>query len=286
MAKTAHFQGQTSSGAANFPILPIFVFLIFAKKFHGRQTSPGANKPLIFPIFLCYSSPSFLVIWNSNLIFTKNFHGRPLRPQLWSQLALTTKTTHFLGQRIPGAGKAPILMIFLWIKLTLTETTAHVQGQTIPEASKHIILLIFLWIQLALMEKTSHFRGQTTPEADLNYGASWPSRPKQPIFKVKRSPEEVNPLFCQFSCAIVHVFFGDLEFQPHFCRNFSWTSVKTSYGASFPSRQKWHVFKVKRAPEQVNPLFCQFVCAISSPSFLVIQNSDLIFAKNFHGYPL
>ncbi|KAG5576334.1 hypothetical protein H5410_056468 [Solanum commersonii] len=52
------------------------------------------------------------------------------------------------------------------------------------------------------------------------------------------SLEVVNQPFCQFSCAIVHgsfgdphfrlhEYFGDLNFQGHFCRNVSWTSVKT-----------------------------------------------------------
>ncbi|KAG5612763.1 hypothetical protein H5410_024044 [Solanum commersonii] len=44
------------------------------------QMSPGAGKPPISPIFACYSSPSFLVIWNSDLIFVEIFHRRPLRP--------------------------------------------------------------------------------------------------------------------------------------------------------------------------------------------------------------
>ncbi|KAG5568905.1 hypothetical protein H5410_064068 [Solanum commersonii] len=35
---------------------------------------------------------------------------------------------------------------------------------------------------------------------------------------VKRTPEQVNPPFCQFSCVIVHGIFGDPEFQPHFCQ--------------------------------------------------------------------
>ncbi|KAG5612764.1 hypothetical protein H5410_024045 [Solanum commersonii] len=50
---------------------------------------------------------------------------------------------------------------------------------------------------------------------DLGYGASWPSLPKHPIFKVKRSSEQFT------------IFFGDPEFQPHFYRYFSWASVKT-----------------------------------------------------------
>ncbi|KAH0665125.1 hypothetical protein KY285_026331 [Solanum tuberosum] len=39
----------------------------------------------------------------------------------------------------------------------------------------------------------AHFQGQTSPRVDLNYGASWPSRPKWTIFKVKCALEQVNP---------------------------------------------------------------------------------------------
>ncbi|KAG5608042.1 hypothetical protein H5410_019323 [Solanum commersonii] len=35
------------------------------------------------------------------------------------------------------------------------------------------------------------------------YETNWSPRPKLPIFKVKRALKYVNPLFCQFSCAIV-----------------------------------------------------------------------------------
>ncbi|KAG5568901.1 hypothetical protein H5410_064064 [Solanum commersonii] len=60
----------------------------------------------------------------------------------------------------------------------------------------------YLLIRLALTVKTTYFNGQTV------IGAG-------------------KPPFCRFSCAIFHGFFGDLEFQPHFCKNFTWTSVKT-----------------------------------------------------------
>ncbi|KAG5576392.1 hypothetical protein H5410_056526 [Solanum commersonii] len=49
----------------------------------------------------------------------------------------------------------------------------------------------------------------------------------RPIFKVKQSPERVNPSIFEFSCAIVHASFGDLDFRCHFCKNNSWTSIKT-----------------------------------------------------------
>ncbi|KAH0774583.1 hypothetical protein KY290_011720 [Solanum tuberosum] len=71
-----------------------------------------------------------------------------------------------------------------------------------------------------------HFQGQTSHRADLIYGASLSSRPEWFIFKVNRALEKVNPPFYQFSCAIVHGFFGDPEFRPHFCQKYTWTSVK------------------------------------------------------------
>ena len=77
------------------------------------KTTPGAGKPPILPFFMCYSSPSFLVIWNSDFIFAKILPGRPLRPFLWSQLALKVKTAHFQGQTISGSGKPHILPIFV-----------------------------------------------------------------------------------------------------------------------------------------------------------------------------
>ncbi|KAG5569110.1 hypothetical protein H5410_058876 [Solanum commersonii] len=46
-----------------------------------------------------------------------------------------------------------------------------------------------------------------------------------------------------------------------------------SYGASWPSRTKRLIFKVKQASKQ-------------SMDFLMIRNSNLIFVKNFHGRPL
>ncbi|KAG5627727.1 hypothetical protein H5410_012945 [Solanum commersonii] len=64
-------------------------------------------------------------------------------------------------------------------------------------------------------------------EPHSSCGASWSRRPNQPIFKVKRALEQVNPPFCQFSYAIVHVFFCDTKFQRDFCRKFLWTSVYT-----------------------------------------------------------
>ncbi|KAG5570387.1 hypothetical protein H5410_060153 [Solanum commersonii] len=131
--KMVHFQSQTIPEADKPLILPIFVcynllsFLVIrnsylwshlaltAKMAHFQgQTSLGKGKSHMLVIFMCYSSLSFLMIQNFNVIFAKKFHVPPLRPYLWSQLALTVKMIHFKGQTIPGVGKPPILSIFVY----------------------------------------------------------------------------------------------------------------------------------------------------------------------------
>ncbi|KAG5576427.1 hypothetical protein H5410_056561, partial [Solanum commersonii] len=62
---------------------------------------------------------------------------------------------------------------------------------------------------------------------DLSYEAGWSQRVNQPIFMVTRTPQQVNPPFCQFLCAIVNGSFGDLYFRCHFHQKKLWTSVKT-----------------------------------------------------------
>jgi len=90
------------------------LFALTAKTAHFKgQTIPRDGKPPLLPIFICYSSPSFLVIWNSDFIFAKILPGRPLRPFLWSQLAFTAKTPHFQGQMNPEASKPTILPILM-----------------------------------------------------------------------------------------------------------------------------------------------------------------------------
>ncbi|KAG5593548.1 hypothetical protein H5410_044062 [Solanum commersonii] len=73
----------------------------------------------------------------------------------------------------------------------------------------------------------AHFQGQTSPRVDLTDEASWPAWLKRPIFIVKQDLEQVNPPFCQFSCAIVLEFFGDPEFRPYFRQDFTCTSIMT-----------------------------------------------------------
>ncbi|KAG5593563.1 hypothetical protein H5410_044077 [Solanum commersonii] len=155
----------------------------------------------------------------------------------------------------------------------------------------------YLWSQLALMDKTSRIKSQTSSRAG-------------------------KPPFCQFSCAIVHGYFGDSKFRSHFCQNYSCTSVKTlamepvgSHGHTDPfSRSKnprssrkfsWTSIKTLAMEPVVphhqhdpfsrskNP-WSSYGASLPSrpklPIFKIKQASeqifDLIFAKNFHGGPL
>ncbi|KAG5613700.1 hypothetical protein H5410_013524 [Solanum commersonii] len=242
--------------------------LVFAKMLAGRslrpylgrqlaltthfqcRTIPGTGKPPYFAYFCMLSSLEFLVIQNFNLIFAKILPVRPLKPYLWSQLALTAKMAHFQSQRIPGAGKPPILPIFNFDLIF---------AKILPVRP----LRPYLWSQLALTAKMAHFQSQRIPGADLTYGASWPSRPKRPIFKVKRCSEQSNNflvirnfdlifakilpgrlvrpyLWSQLAITTkmahfqgqtipgaINAIFGDPEYQTHFCQNFTSTSVKT-----------------------------------------------------------
>lgn len=129
--------------ACKSPILLIFVFYIqpsflviqnfgVAKNLHGHtlipyiqsmlvamtkmtqfrgQTSPKSSKPPISPIFVYYIPPYFMLIQNSDICFTKKLPIRALRPQLWSRLVTTVKTSHFLCQMSPEQVNPPFCRI-------------------------------------------------------------------------------------------------------------------------------------------------------------------------------
>ncbi|KAG5593562.1 hypothetical protein H5410_044076 [Solanum commersonii] len=165
---------------------------------------PSQKKWLIFKVKRSSEqSIDFLVIKNYDLIFAKNLHGCPLRPYLSSQLSLMAKTAYLQGQTNPGSEFRPhFCQNFTW---TSVKTLA------IEPIGPH--------------GKNGQFSRSYEPQR--TFDADWPSLPNWPISKVKRASEKVKPPFYQFSCAIVHGNFGDPEFQPHFCQNITWTSVKT-----------------------------------------------------------
>uniref|UniRef100_A0A3Q7G574 Uncharacterized protein n=1 Tax=Solanum lycopersicum TaxID=4081 RepID=A0A3Q7G574_SOLLC len=89
---------------------------------------------------------------------------------------------------------------------------------------------------------------------DLVYASGWPSRPFQPILKVKRAPKRAYPSFRRFSCAIANNFLSDPNFN------------------------------VKRAPKRAYPSFRRFSCAIAN-HFLGDPDSDVKNAKFSCGRP-
>ncbi|KAG5576462.1 hypothetical protein H5410_056596 [Solanum commersonii] len=119
---------------------------------------------------------------------------------------------------------------------------------------------------------------------------------KPAIFYVKLSPDCVNPMFCQFSCGIVHGTFGDSNFRRHFCQKNLWTSVKTlaiesvgpdgvrqdlSFGVNWSRQVKHPIFKVKGAPERSMDLLgdsdfrCHFCQNISCTSVQTLSKEPV-----------
>ncbi|KAG5628344.1 hypothetical protein H5410_000061 [Solanum commersonii] len=245
-----------------------------------RSNNPRAGKPRLLPIFMCYSSPPFLVIQNSDLILAKKFPGRPCRPYLWSQLSLTSKTPHFQGQTLPGRPLRP-----------------------------------YLWSKLAITAKMTYFQVQTIPGADLNYGASSPSRPKCPILKVKRSPENENHSFTNFHTLPIEPVGPHglnspfsrnfvLIFANYFCgcplRPYLWSQltllaktthfrgqntprVDLSYRGSWPSRPKRPILKVKRTSKQ--PKYPILKVKRAQGRFFVEVRLELSSRANWHSRP-
>ncbi|KAG5582357.1 hypothetical protein H5410_052984 [Solanum commersonii] len=259
--------------------------------------SDGQNIPfsrLNEPSSRCYSSLSFLVILNSDIIFPKKFHGRLLKDYIWIQLALTPKTANFQRQTILIAGKLPILPIFVWKQLALTAKMAHFQGQTIPRIGKPPFTIFFddpefcchfcqknLWTsvktlamdQLALTVKTTHFQGQTNPKADLDM-ESVGSHGQNNLFSRSYDPWSKIP--------------------SHFLPNFSWTFGKILAMVQLALTSKTAHFQGQMNPgaavelvdiDSQNDLFSRSNEPRNSPqSFLMIRNFDIIFAKKFYGH--
>ncbi|KAG5588773.1 hypothetical protein H5410_049207 [Solanum commersonii] len=182
-----------------------------------------------------------------------------------SQLALSAITSHFQGETNPGAEIFSRTSI-----MTLSMDPVETHGQNIPfSRSNKAQSRPYLWSQLALTVKMSHFQGQTNPGGDFSYGASQPSWPKRPIFKVKRASLQT------LAMEPVGTHGQNVPFSwsnEPWRRNFSWTSVKIlvmkpvgPHGQNSPfsmsidlrSSQlaltaKRPIFKVKQSPEQMS----------------------------------
>ncbi|KAG5574358.1 hypothetical protein H5410_054492 [Solanum commersonii] len=224
------------------------------------QTSPRAGKPLLLSIFICYSL-SFLPSRSKRPIFNVKRALEQVNPLFcrflcaiinglfddhelqyhyslnisWTSsktLAMEPVGPHgqndpFSRLNKPRSGK-PLFCQFSYAIVHGFFGDPNVRPPFYAKNFHGRPLRPFLWSQLAITTKTAHFEGQTNPGA-------------------------VNPLFCQFSYAIVHGFFGDPKSQLAI-------TTRTAH------------FKNQTTPEKVNPLFCQFSCSIvhrffSNPKF-------------------
>ncbi|KAH0668388.1 hypothetical protein KY289_022881 [Solanum tuberosum] len=121
---------------------------------------------------------------NSDLIFAKILPGRPVRPYIYGQLALTAKMAHFEGQTIPRAEFRPdFCQNFTWTSvkaLHMDPVIPHGQNGPFSRSNDSYSRILTSFLPKFYLDACY----------DLIYGTSWPSRPKWPIFMVKRALEQ------------------------------------------------------------------------------------------------
>ena len=129
-----------------------------------RHTSLRAGKPFILPIFVWYSPPYFLVIWNSEFIFAKNLHEDSLRLYIWSWLVITAKKAHSHGRMSSEQLKHHYFADF---RVLYLPSFLFIQNSKLIFAKflhKHR-LRPYIWIRLLTTAKTDHIKGQTSARA-------------------------------------------------------------------------------------------------------------------------
>ncbi|KAG5582386.1 hypothetical protein H5410_053013 [Solanum commersonii] len=137
------------------------------------------------------------------------------------------QNVHFSRSKIPGAGKPPILTIFL--ALTTKRPILKIKRALVlekPPFYQYLVHEFFgdpeLWSQLALTAKTTHFKHQTSPRANkalilLIFGCY--NSPSFLLFGI--TMPFLTKFFMDFT-----IFIGDPKFRCHFCRILLWTFVE------------------------------------------------------------
>ncbi|KAG5582351.1 hypothetical protein H5410_052978 [Solanum commersonii] len=138
---------------------------------NSRSNYPRRRFPPILLIFVCYSSPSLLVIRNFDVIFAKNFmdytifFGNPeFQRQFCRNLSWTSVKTLTMEEVGPyGQNNLFSRSYDPWSRIPLSYLQKKINGRPL----RHLICS-----QLALMKQTTHFQGS--------------------IFKFKRAPEQTS----------------------------------------------------------------------------------------------
>ncbi|KAG5608028.1 hypothetical protein H5410_019309 [Solanum commersonii] len=161
-----------------------------------------------------------------------------------------------------------------------------------------LILQKILWTSdktLTMEPVGSHGKNIPFSKIPMSYKASSPARPKHTIYKVKRTPDSFLPKSFVDVCEDLSYRANNPSQPKHSIfkvkRALGKTLVMEPVGphgqnvpfsrsnkpqSSWSSQRKPLIFKVKQAPEQVNPPFCLFSCSIVHGLF-----GDLEFRAHF-----
>ena len=169
--------------------------------------------------------------------------------------------------------------LFLWIWLSLTARRTHFEGQTSPVSSIPLISTIFVcyrkpfvWWSEFQRQKCQKFLW--TSVKNFFYESGYPSRPVQPILKVKRASKRAYPSFRLFSCAIANHFLDDSDSDVKMPNFFVDVLQDLIYASDWPSRPFWPFLKIKRATKRAYPSFRWFSSSITN-HFLGDPDSDV-----------
>ncbi|KAG5582387.1 hypothetical protein H5410_053014 [Solanum commersonii] len=234
----------------------------------SRSNNPGAGKPPILPIFVCYNSPSFLVIWNSDVILVENFSCTSVKTLAMEPVVPDGQNGSFSRSNDPRTSpdgkKGPF------------------SRSNDPRSSSQSFLVIQNF-DVILAKK---FKDVNPPFCRFSYVLNngflviWnfdvilsKKNPWTSVKTIAMEPigldDQNDPFSRSNDPRSSPWIFGDSEFRRHFCRKFSWMSVETIAMEPVGPDGQNGPFSRSNEPRS------------SSLSFLVICNSDVIFAKNF-----
>ncbi|KAG5576306.1 hypothetical protein H5410_056440 [Solanum commersonii] len=125
---------------------------------------------------------------------------------------------------IPGAVTPPVLAILVCYIVYGSFGDPDFQGSfRLPDFRCHFCQN-YSWksVKTLDMESVGLDRQMARCQGQMILGVGKPSH-----CQGQRIPGVVKPLVFPISVCIVHGYFGDLNFQGHFCQNDSWTPIKT-----------------------------------------------------------
>ncbi|KAG5576302.1 hypothetical protein H5410_056436 [Solanum commersonii] len=234
---------------------------IYQDLIYGARWSRWAIRPI-------FKSMDLLVIRISNVIFAKKFHGRLTR-------LLALESVGPDGKAVPFA--MLFLLKFSWMSVnTLAIELAGLDRSFLPKYFMDVRQDLSCGAGRTQQENRPIFKIFNLFSAEIFLGRRskpwlW-SRLVQTVKTLDMEPIGLDRQMAhcqgQMIPRVVHESFGDLDFRCRFLPKYFLDILQDlSYEISWSRRANRPIFKVKRAPEKVNPTFGQFSCAIVNGSF-------------------